>query len=65
MKMKDWIEKEVRLKRDIKTRGGKLFTKGTIMRAYSHWRGRLSLETIEGNLCISHVNKCDIELVNP
>ena len=41
---RDIVGHQVRLLRDISTRGGAKFPKGTVMNATGHWRGRFDLQ---------------------
>lgn len=43
MKMEEWRGRFVRLKRDVTTSGGVVFTKGEVLVVTGHYRGTLSL----------------------
>lgn len=68
-RMDDWIGLKVRLLRDIKTAGGKVYAAGSWWTVMSHHRGRLAL--LSGVGCLSNephrdvirqVNKIDVEV---
>ena len=43
MKMKDWVGRLVRLRRNVVLRSGAVYRKNQIFYVYSHHRGRLTL----------------------
>ena len=70
-----WLDRVVRLKFDITTRGNKVYLKGTVAVVYQVWRGKLTLheakfvdgkwsEAKPGNVLVSHVAPCEVESID-
>lgn len=71
MKMDDWVDRQVRVTREVETQGGMIFPAGTVFTVYGHWRGKLHVWLT--NTCdkcgigqrhgIRHLSQRDVELV--
>jgi hypothetical protein len=63
-KIGDVVGKKVRLKRQIETRGGEVFSEGLIMRAAHTHRGGFTLEHLtDSRATIRQVPPSDLEIV--
>jgi hypothetical protein len=60
-KMDDYLERRVKLVKELQTRGGTVFKQGEVMKVDSHHRGRLRLSNARG--AISKVDRRDVELI--
>jgi hypothetical protein len=64
-KLRDLDGQQVRLVREIKTRGGDVYRQGDVMTVSSTYRGRLVLrKSPDGPICIRGVYLRDVELMS-